>query len=96
MCRVTMRQTYVHRISSKSLRQRTGMFELEHYLASLKFLWATHVALVPKSRLPKSLLLPWMRAPRATAPPGLSSVRTMTTSRAEARIRNMLALGACT
>ena len=30
MCRVTMRQTYIHRISSKCLQQRTGVFELEH------------------------------------------------------------------
>eukprot|EP00614_Pseudopedinella_elastica_P038334 CAMPEP_0181268260 /NCGR_PEP_ID=MMETSP1097-20121128/5410_1 /TAXON_ID=35684 /ORGANISM="Pseudopedinella elastica, Strain CCMP716" /LENGTH=269 /DNA_ID=CAMNT_0023367885 /DNA_START=133 /DNA_END=939 /DNA_ORIENTATION=- len=64
MCRVTMCQTYVHRITSKSLQQRTGVFELQHYLASRTLLWAGHVARMPKSRLPKRLLLSWVRTPR--------------------------------
>ena len=64
MCRVTMRQTYIHRISSRSLQQRTGVFELEHYLASRTLLWVGHVARMPKSRLPKRLMLSWVRAPR--------------------------------
>ena len=34
MCRVTMRQTFVHRITSESLQKLTGVFSLEHYLAS--------------------------------------------------------------
>ena len=66
MCRITMRQTYIHRISSKSLQQRTGVFELEHYLASRTLLWVGHVARMPKSRLPKRLMLSWVRAPRVT------------------------------
>ena len=41
-------QTYIHRISSKSLQQRTGVFELEHYLASRTLLWVGHVARMPK------------------------------------------------
>ena len=66
MCRVTMRQTYVHHISSKSLQQRTGVFELEHYLASTTLRWAGHVARMPKSRLPKRLMLSWVQEPRVT------------------------------
>ena len=66
MCRVTMRQTYIHRISSKSLQQRTGVFELEHYLASRTLLWVGHVARMPKSRLPKRLMLSWVRTPRVS------------------------------
>ena len=34
MCRVTMMQTYVHRITSKSPQKRTGIFALEHELGS--------------------------------------------------------------
>jgi len=60
-----MRQTYIHRISSKSLQQRT-YFELEHYLASRTLLWVGHVARMPKSRLPKRLMLSWVRAPRVS------------------------------
>ena len=31
MCRITMRQTFIHRITSKSLQQCTGVFEQQHY-----------------------------------------------------------------
>ena len=34
MCHVTMLQTHVYRITSGSLQKRTGVFSLEHYLAS--------------------------------------------------------------
>ena len=52
LCRVTMHQTFVHRITSRSLR-RTRVFELMQNLASRTLLWAGHVASMPKSRLPK-------------------------------------------
>ena len=61
MCRVTMCQTFVHRITSESLQKRTGVFSLEHYLASRTLLWAGHVARMPKNRLPKRLMLSWIR-----------------------------------
>ena len=64
MCRVTMCQTMVHRITSKSLQQRTGVFDLQHYVASRTLLWAGHVARMPKSRLPKRLMLSWVQEPR--------------------------------
>jgi hypothetical protein len=64
MCRVTMCQTFVHRITSRSLQQRTGVFELPYYLASRTLLWAGHVARMAKSRLPKRLMLSWVNEPR--------------------------------
>ena len=57
MCRVTMLQTHVYRITSESLQKRTGIFSLEHYLASRTLLWAGHVARMHKNRLPKRLML---------------------------------------
>ena len=63
MCRVTMCQTFVHRITSKSLQQRTGVFDLQYYVASRTLLWAGHVARMPKSRLPKRLMLSWVHEP---------------------------------
>ena len=50
MCRVTMLQTHVYRITSESLQKRTGVFSLEHYLASRTLLWAGHVARMHKNR----------------------------------------------
>ena len=64
MCRVTTCQTFVHGITSKSLQQRTGVFEIEHYLASRTLLWAGHVARMAKTRLPKRIMLSWVCAPR--------------------------------
>jgi len=52
MCRVTMLQTRVYRIASKGLQKHTGVFSLEHYLASRTLLWAGHVARMHKNRLP--------------------------------------------
>jgi hypothetical protein len=64
MCRVTMCQTFVHRITSQSLQKGTGVFALEHYLANRTLLWAGHVARMPKSRLPRRFMLPWVQEPR--------------------------------
>ena len=47
------------------LAEAHGAFSLEHYLASRTFLWAGHVARMPKSRSPKRPMLPWVSEPRA-------------------------------
>ena len=47
----------------ESLQKRTGVFSLEHYLASRTLLWAGHVARMPKNRLPKRPMLSWIREP---------------------------------
>ena len=44
--------------------RRTGVFSLEHYLASRTLLWAGHVARRHKNRLPKRLMLSWVPEPR--------------------------------
>ena len=64
MCRVTMCQAFVHRITSGSPQKRTGVFSLEHYLARRTLPWEGHVARVSKNRLLKRLMLPWIREPR--------------------------------
>ena len=59
-----MLQTHVYRITSESLQKRTGVFSIEHYLASRTLLWAGHVARMHKNRLPKRLMLSWIPEPR--------------------------------
>ena len=64
MYRTAMRQAMVHHITSGSLQQRIGVFDLRHYVASRTLLWAGHAALMPKSRLPKRLMLSWVQGAR--------------------------------
>ena len=59
-----MIQTHVHRNTSSSLQKRTGFFSLEHDLRSRTLLRARHAARMPKGRLPKRRVLPWVRKAR--------------------------------
>ena len=77
MFRATMCQRYVHRITSKSLQQRTGVFELQHCVASRTLLWAGRAARMPKSRLSKRVLLSWVRTPRVTGVQKATSGRSL-------------------
>ena len=54
---VTTCQTFAHRISSESPQKRTGVFSLEHYLASRTLPWAGQVARMSKNHLPRRLVL---------------------------------------
>ena len=49
---------------SESPQKRTGAFSLGHYFAGRTLPWAGHVARMSKNRLPKRLMLPWIREPR--------------------------------
>ena len=75
MCRVTM--WFVHQISSASLQKRTGVFPIEYYLASRTLLWAGHVARMPKSRLPKRLMLSLVHEPRIEGGQGMTYGRSL-------------------
>ena len=48
----------------KGLQKRAGVFSLEHELGSRTLLLADHVARMPKSRLPRRLMLPWVHKAR--------------------------------
>ena len=50
--------------SSASLQMRTGVFSIEHYFTSRTLLWAGYIARMPNCRLPKRLMLSWVREPR--------------------------------
>ena len=65
------------RITSVCLQKRTGVFSLEHYLASRTLLWAGHVARMPKNRLPKRLMLSWIGEPRVVGGQEMSYGRSL-------------------
>jgi len=77
ICCVTMCQTFVHRITSEGLQKRIGVFSFEHYLASRMLLWAGHVARMPKSRLPKRLVLSWIQEPRVAGGQAMTYGRSL-------------------
>jgi hypothetical protein len=60
MCCVTMLQMHVYRITSESPQKRTGVFSLEHNLASRMLLWEGRVAPMqePPSQVPRALVDP--------------------------------------
>ena len=61
MCRVTMKQVFVHRISTADLLNRLGIQSLEYYYTTRLLRWAGHVARMPMSR---ALLTSWVRGKR--------------------------------
>ncbi len=75
--RVTMLQTHVYRITSESLQKRTGVFSLEHYLASRTLLCAGHVVRMHKNRLPKRLMLSWIPEPRVAGGQEMTNGRSL-------------------
>jgi hypothetical protein len=65
MCRVTMCQTFVHRITSKSLQQRTGVFTcITTWRAAHCSGWGMSRAC--QRVLPKRLMLSWVHEPRVS------------------------------
>ena len=64
MCRVTIIQAQAHLVASMSLQKRRGVFSLEHEPGSRTLLWVGHVTRIPKDRLPKRLMLSWVRKSR--------------------------------
>ena len=56
---------------------RTGFFSVGYYLVSRTLLWAGHVARMPKSRLPKRLMLSWVHEPRIAGGQEMTYGRTL-------------------
>ena len=64
MCRVTKRQTWLHKIDSDTLRRRLKLEKMEYYISLRKLRWAGHLARMPMTRLPRQFLTSWVNHPR--------------------------------
>ncbi len=55
MCRVTIRQVWIHRITIEELYERIGVKSIEYYIRVRTLRWVGHVARMDKTWLPRRL-----------------------------------------
>jgi hypothetical protein len=77
MCKVTMRQVFVHRISTAELLKRLGIRSLDYYYNTRLLRWAGHVARMPMTRTPRRLLTSWVDHKRLVGAPAMTIGRTI-------------------
>ena len=64
MCRVTLRHTRTHRITTGVLLERVGLPPIDNLVTVNLLRWAGHVMRMESSRLPRKLMTAWVREPR--------------------------------
>ncbi len=64
MCRVTMHQVWIHRITSDELYERIGVKSIECCIRVRMLRWVGHEAHMNKTRLPRRLLTAWVENSR--------------------------------
>ena len=77
MCRVTMKQMFVHRISTEELLKSLGVRSLDYYYTTRALRWCGHVARMPMTRTPRMLLTSWVPAKRPRGAPAMTIGRTI-------------------
>jgi hypothetical protein len=77
MCKVTMKQVFVHRISTAELLERLGIRSLDYYYNTRLLRWAGHVARMPMTRTPRRLLTSWVDHKRLVGAPAMTIGRTI-------------------
>jgi hypothetical protein len=77
MCKVSMRQVFRHRISTKKLLQRLGIRSFEYYYRTRLLRWVGHVARMPMTRTPRMMLTSWVRHKRPVGAPQMTIGRTV-------------------
>jgi hypothetical protein len=77
MCRINMRHTIRHHITTKSLFLRLHIQPLDHYYNTRLLRWAGHVARMPMQRLPRRLLTGWVKHKRPVGGVRMTFGRTL-------------------
>ena len=77
MCRVNLRTTRKHLISSRQLRRKLNIQGFDFYYQNRFLRWAGHVARMDNSRLPKKFLSSWVQHPRPVGAPRMTFGRTL-------------------
>mmetsp|Transcript_29568 Transcript_29568/g.63652 ORF Transcript_29568/g.63652 Transcript_29568/m.63652 type:complete len:248 (-) Transcript_29568:200-943(-) len=77
MCRVTRTHTWKHHIPSEELMLRLGLDAVEFYVARRQLGWASRVARMDYSRLPRRMLSCWVPHKRPRGAPCMTYGRTL-------------------
>ena len=77
MCRVTMAHVIRHRITTKELLKRLGLYAFDEYYNCRLLRWAGHVARMPMTRMPRMLMTGWVPNSRLIGAPQMTIGRTI-------------------
>jgi hypothetical protein len=77
MCRVNLRMSRLHRMSTSSLLKQMGTQDIQCYLDQRVLGWAGHVARMSHDRLPRQLLTSCLNTPRKSGGQALAHGRTL-------------------
>ena len=69
MCGVTLRDCYVHHISTDQLLDRMSLRSIDTYVTRRQLRWAGHVARMDFTRLPRRMLSSWVPSKRPIGAP---------------------------
>ena len=72
MCRVTLKHSREHFVSTASLLQSLGLESIDVYVTRRQLRWAGHVARMPFHRLPRKMLSSWCYAKRPIGSPQMT------------------------
>ena len=77
MCRVNLKHTRIHRISTTDLLNRAGLLAIDVYVVRRQLRWLGHVARMSSNRLPRKMLTCWVDKKRPRGAPDFTYGRGM-------------------
>jgi len=77
MCRVSLKHTWKHRISTKTLLERMELKPITHYLFNRILRWTGNVVRQSRKRMPRKMLTAWVPHKRKRGGQELNFGRTL-------------------
>jgi hypothetical protein len=77
MCRVNLRHTFLHRISTDTLLSRLGLECMDTYVSRRRLRWLGHMSRMGMERLPRQMLSSWCATKRPRGSPHMTYGRSI-------------------
>ena len=77
MCRVNLRHTHIHHISTAQLLQRLSIEPVDNYIYRYQLRWAGHVSRMPWNRIPRKMMSCWVNSTRPRGCPKMTYGRSL-------------------